>query len=83
VYIAPEARGKGAAKALMLDLIQAARRWPEVEELRLAVVVENESARKLYRTLGFRGFGIEPRAMKIGDKYVDEEHMALLLERHD
>lgn len=79
VYVAPEARGKGIARALMKGLIEAVRRWPDVEELRLAVVVENGGARQLYRSLGFKVWGVEPRAMKIGQKYVDEEHMYLLL----
>jgi RimJ/RimL family protein N-acetyltransferase len=63
----------------MRALIDAVRRWPEVEELRLAVVVGNVGARQLYRSLGFEVWGVEPRAMKFGQKYVDEEHMRLLL----
>ncbi|MBI4219956.1 MAG: GNAT family N-acetyltransferase [Chloroflexi bacterium] len=79
VYVAPEARGRGIGKSLMKTLIAAAARWPGVEELRLAVVVDNVGARQLYRDLGFKVWGIEPRSMKIGDKYVDEEHMYLIL----
>lgn len=81
VYVAPEARGRGIGRSLMKALIKAAGRWPEVEELRLAVVIENHGARQLYRSLGFKVYGIEPRAMKIGQKYVDEEHMYLLLDQ--
>jgi ribosomal protein S18 acetylase RimI-like enzyme len=82
VYVDPAARGRGVGRALMAELIKASTRWPEVEELRLAVVIENRAARQLYLTLGFTVWGVEPRAMKIGEKYVDEEHMFLLLDRH-
>jgi len=34
-------------------------------------------ARSLYRSLGFRSFGIEPRALKVDGSYVDQEHMVL------
>jgi len=29
--------------------------------------------------MGFVPFGIEPRALKAGDEYIDEEHMILRL----
>ena len=80
VYVDPAARGKGVGKSLMNSLFEAVRRWPDVEELRLTVVVGNIGARQLYRSLGFEVWGTEPRAMKIGDKYVGEEHMFLLLD---
>jgi hypothetical protein len=28
---------------------------------------------KFYKNLGFKGYGVEPRALKIGDDYYDEE----------
>jgi hypothetical protein len=31
----------------------------------------------LYAALGFRSFGCERRALKIGERYVDEEHMVM------
>jgi RimJ/RimL family protein N-acetyltransferase len=42
--------------------------------------VENAAAQALYRSLGFKSFGIEPRAMRVGDKFYDEEHMVLQLD---
>jgi hypothetical protein len=29
--------------------------------------------------MGFRVFATEPRAMKVGNRYVDEDHMILFL----
>ena len=33
----------------------------------------------LYQSLGFRSFGCEHRALKIGGRYVDQERMVLYL----
>jgi hypothetical protein len=30
--------------------------------------------------LGFASFGVEPRAMRVGDRFYDEEHMVLRLD---
>ena len=37
------------------------------------------AAAALYRSLGFAAFGREPNALKIGDRYLDEEYMVLRL----
>jgi RimJ/RimL family protein N-acetyltransferase len=44
------------------------------------VNAENVRARNLYLSLGFKPFGLEPRAMRVGDRYFDEEHMVLSLD---
>lgn len=49
-------------------------------QIQLCVNVENTKARNLYLSLGFKPFGLEPRSMRVGDKYFDEEHMALRLD---
>ncbi len=54
-----------------------------VEELRLAVVASNTTAVRLYTRRGFRAYGVEPRALKIGDRYHDEMLMALPLRKSD
>jgi ribosomal protein S18 acetylase RimI-like enzyme len=45
--------------------------------LLLAVAVGQDSAKQLYESLGFEVYGREPRAIKLGDRYVDEELMVL------
>jgi hypothetical protein len=37
------------------------------------------AAKTLYRSLGFETYGVEPRGLKVGDDYLDVEHMVLLL----
>jgi hypothetical protein len=41
----------------------------------LAVATHRTPAATLYRSLGFRPFGVERNALKIGDRYVDDEFM--------
>lgn len=77
VFVAPTARGRGIAKFLMQAAIQRARSIPHVEMLLLTVGVGQPVPRKLYASLGFRSFGIEPRGLKIGNESHDEENMVL------
>ena len=79
VYVAASHRGRGFAKAMLGSLIDEVKRDPSIEQLLLAVGVFNHAARKSYTSLGFVTFGIEPRALRAGDEYVDEEHMVLFL----
>ena len=79
LYVAPEVRGRGVGRMLMEAAIERARATPGVEQLLLAVNATNTPARNLYLTLGFEPFGREPLALKIGDRYYDEELMALFL----
>lgn len=77
VYVTASHRGKGVGRALLARMIEDAKRDPALEQILLAVAAGQEAARKLYRSFGFETFGIEPRALKIGAEYVDEEHMIL------
>jgi ribosomal protein S18 acetylase RimI-like enzyme len=45
----------------------------------LSVSVPQEAARRLYRALGFEVYGYEKHALKVGETYVDDEHMVLWL----
>ena len=67
------------APALVQRVIEAAA--DTVEELRLTVVASNTTAVRLYSRRGFREYGVEPRALKIGDRYHDEVLMALPLRK--
>ncbi len=79
MYVAPEHRRKGLGRALMLAVVSRVVSLPGLEELLLTVVTSKESARSLYLSLGFKSYGIERNALHIGDKYFDEELMALTL----
>ena len=79
MYVAPEARGHGIGRTLLREAIRRARAWPGLEQIVLGVATHNEAARALYRSCGFEVFGVERRALKVGARYVDEEHMVLRL----
>jgi RimJ/RimL family protein N-acetyltransferase len=83
VYSAPETRGRGVGRALMEAAIARARATPGVERLILAVATHNAAARSLYISLGFEPWGLERHALKLPDRYIDEEYFALDLEAHD
>lgn len=77
VYVAAPLRGKGVARGLVKAVIARAQSYPGLEHITLTVSVPQDPARKLYESLGFRSWGREPFALKVGDNYVDEYHMVL------
>jgi len=79
MYVAPEHGGRGVGTALLQHLIGEARRQPGLEQLTLTVTDTNAGARALYEKAGFRSFGIEPRAIRVGDRYHGKNHMILFL----
>jgi ribosomal protein S18 acetylase RimI-like enzyme len=79
VYVTASHRGQGLARKLIAAVIAEMRADPTMEQLLLAVAIGNLPARATYTGLGFVGFGIEPRALRAGDEYIDEEHMILRL----
>ncbi len=60
-------------------MIEVARSQSGLEQLVLTVTETNVGARTLYEKLGFRSFGIEPRAIRVGDTYFDKNHMIFFL----
>jgi ribosomal protein S18 acetylase RimI-like enzyme len=75
VFVSPAYRGQGIARALLSAASHhAAENW-RVVQLMLCVNAENLAAKRLYESQGFRTFGVEPRAMRVGERYYDEEHM--------
>jgi GNAT superfamily N-acetyltransferase len=71
-------RRQGVARALLSAILQNAKRDSSLEQLLLAVTATQNAAMQLYLDLGFKIFGREPNALKVGSEYVDEEHMILL-----
>lgn len=79
VFVSPDLRREGLARKLFAR-IQSFACGEGVLQIHLCVNAENARARNLYRSLGFESFGVEPRAMRVGDKFFDEEHMVLRLD---
>lgn len=77
MYVAPEVRGKGLGKSLMIELKKMAKSCDGLEQINLTVVSENSSAKKLYKSLGFEVYGVERNALKFNGQYFDEDLMVL------
>jgi len=73
MYVRPEMRGKGVAKALVAQALELAAK--QVEQVMLDVNTNNIAAYQLYQSLGFVTYGTCPRVMKIGEEYFDEHLM--------
>ena len=70
VYVAREARGRGAGRVAMNALIDAARAaW--LWKLLSRVFVENEASRALLRSVGFREVGIYERHAQLDGVWRD------------
>jgi ribosomal protein S18 acetylase RimI-like enzyme len=80
MYVRPTARNSGLGKRLVEVVLDHARE--RVEALQLAVVSENEAARRLYGSLGFVEYGVEKRALKQDGRYYDEVLMVKFLDRN-
>ncbi len=78
VFVSPTARGTGAARRLFETVIAHARTIG-IEVLELGVGDFNHRAKRFYESFGFVPYGFELRAVKLGDRYIDEVLMALHL----
>jgi RimJ/RimL family protein N-acetyltransferase len=79
VYLQNEWRKQGVGRLLLAELLRLARTIPDLEQIHLAVATDQSAARRLYASLGFETYGRDVHALKLGDRYVDEELMLLRL----
>ncbi len=79
VYVKPEWRGHGLGKRLVEHVIARASR--HVIVLEAAVGLTNEGARRTYHGLGFKPYGIERKAIRVGGVFYDEELLFMEFEQ--
>lgn len=79
MYVPKELRGQGIGKALLEAAIEYAKSLPDLERINLAVVLTNKEARLLFVSHGFQSYGMERKALKLHDRYFDQELMTLSL----
>ncbi|WP_163529542.1 GNAT family N-acetyltransferase [Halobacillus ihumii] len=79
MYVHPECRGQGAGEKLLEKAIQFSK-GIGIEVLQLSVVKDNLPAKMLYEKVGFHEYGVEHKAIKIKDRYLDEIQMEYFLE---
>ncbi len=75
MYTRPECKGQGIASALIQTIINHAKSL--VTQLHLTCVTSNIGAVAFYQKHGFKIYGTEPRALKMGDAFFDEHLMIL------
>lgn len=79
VFVTPPSREKGIGRALMAELLRLAKEDKKLKQLNLTVSATNNTAVKLYESLGFSIFGTEPNAAFVNGNGYDEHHMQYVL----
>lgn len=79
MYVRPSARREGTGVKLMQAAVRAARARPGLRVLRLTVTQGNEAAIRLYESVGFSAWGVEPMAILTPSGYKAKVHMAMPL----
>lgn len=80
VYVVPEQRGNGIAKALIVTAVEQAKNIPDLVIISLSVNSENTAAIKNYEACGFVGYGVEPKGLRVDGQDIDLLHMTYLIE---
>ena len=75
MFVRPRCRGAGVGRALVTEILRHAERSPATEVVQLTVTESNVPAVRLYESCGFETFGIEPFAVKLGDRFITKLHM--------
>jgi ribosomal protein S18 acetylase RimI-like enzyme len=79
MYVREIQRGTGLAETVMNAVLTHAK--TRVEQVQLSVAVNNERAIRFYRRFGFEAYATEPRALKVGQTYIDELLMVLFFSK--
>lgn len=75
MYVRPEAGASGVGRSLVGRIVGTAEALPDLSVLQLTVAEDNERARRLYESCGFRQFGLEPYANLLEGEVVALVHM--------
>lgn len=77
ILVGKDYRNMGVGKKLLDYVIKESRGRFEI--LHLRVFKQNKIAKALYKSRGFRSFGVAPKFIKRKNSYIDREYMYLLL----
>jgi ribosomal protein S18 acetylase RimI-like enzyme len=77
MYVSPECRRGGVARALMRTVVAWTASLPGVIAVSLQVATTNTRAQHLYEQFGFQVFGTEPRALYARGVFHDVRYMEL------
>lgn len=79
MYVEPGQRGQGLGRQLVAALLAEARRRAGLRQIALTVTEGNVAAEALFQACGFARFGVEPLAIRDGDRFLNKIHMVCLL----
>jgi RimJ/RimL family protein N-acetyltransferase len=74
-----DAQNQGVGSALVEALIERAAADDELHQLTINVTASNTVAVRLYERAGFVRYGTLPRAIRVGGRFLDKQHMLLNL----
>jgi len=75
LFVRPPYRGRGIARALVEAVLAEARAAGGANVVQLTVTETNAAAIRLYEQCGFRSWGVDPFAIRIGDRLLGKRHM--------
>jgi ribosomal protein S18 acetylase RimI-like enzyme len=79
MYVKPSYRHQGIARSLADIVMRSAKEDAYCEQVLITVSPPNSSAHHFYEELGFVLYGVEYRALKLENEYVDEVLMMKVL----
>jgi ribosomal protein S18 acetylase RimI-like enzyme len=79
MMVMADQQGQGVGRALLDALIARASADDELHQLTLSVTASNSAALRLYESAGFTRYGSLPRAIRIGERFLDKHLMQLNL----
>lgn len=74
-FVRPSCRQRRIARHLVDAVMDHARAKPQIRQVLLRVTASNHQAIRLYEAAGFRPFGTEPDANRVGDRYIAVANM--------
>jgi RimJ/RimL family protein N-acetyltransferase len=77
MYVRRPARGTGLSRLLVDAVLDHAAGRAEL--IQLSVIRDNVGAQRLYAAAGFTPYGLEPRALKVDGRYLDDVLMVKML----
>lgn len=79
VQVDSQYRNQGIAKSLFKEMLISSCKCEGLEQIRLKVRSDNETAIKVYQSIGFQFIAKEPEVLKWGDRYIDQFWMMMSL----
>ncbi len=80
VYVTANYRQRGIGKKMIEEIITRAKTLNGLTQINLSTMATNEAGIRLYQSFGFQTYGVEKKALRLDNVYLDEHLMALHLE---